>query len=182
MPSSEPPVRLPATLRHIVVTGLMGSGKTTVGSRLAARLGWPWRDSDSDIEAASGLTVHQLGDREGVDAMHAREAAVLLDALTTPERNVISAAASVIDSPACRAVMIEPGVAVIWLHAETALLASRFRSADDHRPVFGEVPEAFLAEQAARREPLLEGVRAHVLDVDRLTPDEEVARALEMLG
>jgi shikimate kinase len=182
MPPTEPPVRLPATLRHIVITGLMGSGKTTVGSRLAARLGWPWRDSDADIEAASGLTVHQLGDREGVDAMHAREAADLLDALVAPEPNVISAAASVIDSPACRAAMIEPGVAVIWLHAEPALLAERFRSADDHRPVFGDVPEAFLAEQAARREPLLADIGAHVIDVDRLTPDEEVARALEMLG
>jgi shikimate kinase len=181
MPSTEPPVRLPAILRHIVITGLMGSGKTTVGSRLAARLGWAWRDSDADIEAASGLTVHQLGDREGIDAMHAREAADLLDALRAPDRNVISAAASVIDDRACRAAIIEPGVAVIWLHAELALLAKRFRSADDHRPVFGARPEAFLAEQAARREPLLADIRAHVIDVDRLTPDQEVARALELL-
>jgi hypothetical protein len=44
------------------------------------------------------------------------------------------------------------------------------------------VPETFLAEQASRREPLLADISAHVIDVDRLTPDEEVARALEMLG
>jgi shikimate kinase len=95
---------------------------------------------------------------------------------------VISAAASVIDDPECRAALIEPGVAVIWLHVEPALLAERFRSADDHRPVYGEVPEAFLAEQAARREPLLAGIHAHLIDADRLTPDEEVARVLEMVG
>ncbi len=56
--------------RHVVITGLMGAGKTSVGRRVADRLGRPWRDSDVDIEAAIGATVRELRDREGVDAMH----------------------------------------------------------------------------------------------------------------
>jgi shikimate kinase len=168
-------------IRHIVIVGLMGAGKTTVGRDLAARLGWAWRDSDLDIGAATGRTVRELRDEEGVEVMHAREAAQLMDALAARERSVVSAAASVVDVAACRAVLVAPEVAVIWLRAAPAVLAARF-PAEGHRPAYGDSPTVFLAEQAARREPFLAALGGIVIDVDMLTPDEVVAHAIEALG
>jgi shikimate kinase len=166
---------------HIVVVGLMGAGKTEVGRRLAARLGLPWRDSDRDIEAKTGLTVRELRDRDGVDAMHAREAAQLHEALADPEPSVISAAASTVDVPECREALLAPDVAVVWLRASPEVLARRFASSDKHRPEFGDSPLQFLTEQAARRDPLFTSLDPVVVDVDAMRPPEAVARALEAL-
>ncbi len=167
--------------RHIVITGLMGVGKTTVGRKLANRLGIAWRDSDVDIEAQTGRTVRELRAQEGVDAMHAREAAQLIDAISSPKPVIVSAAASVIDAPACREAMAAPDVFVIWLHARPDNLADRFESDDKHRPTYGDTPETFLAAQAARREPLLASVGAHVIDTDGRSADEVVDRAERLL-
>jgi shikimate kinase len=166
---------------HVVITGLMASGKSTTGQRLAERLGWRWRDSDVDILTATGRTVRELRESEGVEAMHALEHAELLRALADPIPSVISAAASVIDDPAAREAMTRPGVAVFWLHGSPELLARRFHSQDDHRPTYGDTPEEFLAEQAARREPLLGSIGAHVIEVDGLTRDEVFERVMEVL-
>lgn len=159
----------------------MASGKTTVGRRLAVRLGWPWHDSDADIEAATGLTVRELRDREGVDAMHDLEAAQLLHALSEPGHSVVSAAASVVDAEPCRDALTGPGVAVVWLRGSPAVLASRF-PAGDHRPAYGPSPVAFLTQQAERREPLLRALEPIVIDVDGIDPDQAVVQAIEALG
>ena len=160
----------------------MGSGKTAVGRRLAAALARPFRDSDKDIQTATGFTVRELGERDGIEAMHALEAEHVMDTLRDPEPSVIGAAASTIEVPAVRERMRKPDVAVVWLRATPETLAQRFVSKDQHRPEFGASPRAFLAEQAKRRDPLFESVRPIAIDVDRVRPREVAVRALDALG
>jgi shikimate kinase len=147
--------------RHLVVVGLMGSGKTTLGKALAGALGWRHRDSDAELEAAHGRTARAIGDDIGIERLHELELGLLLDALAAPGPSVISAAASTIDEPDGRAALAEPGVFVAWLRIDPASAARRARPGD-HRPK----PED-LAVQAARRDPLFAAVADVVLDALR---------------
>ena len=165
---------IPGPIRHVVLMGLMGSGKTTIGARLAERLGWPMDDSDAAITARTGRTVRALREDLGVQAMHDLEAAHLLTALAEPGPSVVTAAASTIDVPECRAALVRPGVMAVWLRGSPSVLAGRFAS-DDHRPSFGSEPATFLAEQAALRDPLFATVQRLTVDVDSDGPDDVAA-------
>jgi shikimate kinase len=166
--------------RQIVVVGLMGSGKTTIGGRLAPLLGRPFHDSDEGIEARTGRSAKELKDELGEDAMHALEADDLLSALDG-EPAVIAAAASTIESEACRQALGASDVAVVWLRGLPAVLAARFASGS-HRPSFGTDPQTFIADQARRREPLFESLASIVVDIDRRTADEVLAAVVTQLG
>ncbi len=148
---------------HIVLVGLMGSGKTTVGAELAAALGVPHRDSDADIEREIGMTGRSLAARDGIDALHAREARHLRDALDRPDTIVISAAASTLDDPDSRAALREPDHLVVWLDASPAALAARLRPGD-HRPDLGDDLANVLRQQARRRTGALRQVADLTLD------------------
>jgi shikimate kinase len=166
--------------RHVVVMGLMGTGKTTVGHLLAAGLGWPMHDSDPEIEAAEGRTVRQLRDEVGVDSMHDIEARQLLGALATDGPSVICPAASVVDDTRCRAALADPAVAVVWLTASPAVAAARFPSGA-HRPWYGDDPKVFLAQQAAERYPRFRALAAVHVDTDVLAPEAVAAQARDAL-
>lgn len=179
--SSQRVVRKGIVARHVVVAGLMGSGKSTVGAILAARLGWPMSDSDATIEGMRGMTVRDLRDSIGVEAMHALEARHLLDALAEPGPSVICPAASVVESDACRVALAVADVAVILLVTSPDEAAQRFLTSE-HRPWYGSDPRDFLARQAAARYPRYRAVADVELNTDRSTPDELADAALEALS
>ncbi len=164
-----------------MLVGLMGSGKTTVGARVATALGWPLRDSDPEIEAREGRTVRELREAIGVDRMHAIESAHLLEGIAGREPAVIAAAASVIEDEACRDALSAADVLVVWLRAAPSTLAGRFWERP-HRPAFGADPETFLAERARRRDALFEEVADLQLRTDATTADEAAARILAVVA
>ncbi|MBA2300242.1 MAG: shikimate kinase [Chloroflexi bacterium] len=148
---------------HVVLVGLMGSGKTTVGVLLAEALGVLHLDSDRDIQRETGLRGRDLAARDGIDALHALEARHLLDALAQPGTTVISAAASTLDDPVSRTELRSPRHLIVWLHASPAVIAARLR-ADDHRPGFGPDLTEVITQQATRRMAALEEVADLTLD------------------
>lgn len=171
----------PLAGRHLVVLGLMASGKTSLGRELARLLGRPLHDNDADIEATAGADVRTLALTEGVAAMHEREARHLLDALDSAEPSVITAAASAIERQDCRDALA--AAATVWLDVEPSVLARRF---DDgaHRPTFGRPIGELLVEQHRRRAPLFAAVATlviHVGEHDRAGPAELAQRALRAL-
>jgi len=175
------------TPRHVVLVGLMGSGKTTVGPVVARRLGLPFRDGDALLEAATGRTAAALRDAEGEAALHRAECEILPAALAADTPSVIAAAAAVVDDPASRAALRAPGVAVAWLRADSAVLGRRFEAASGgdgaHRPAYGDDPSTFLAAQARRRAPMFAACRPLVVvDTGQLDPAAAAERIVAALG
>jgi len=161
---------------RIILVGMMGAGKTTVGRRLADRLGWGHFDSDAQVMASTGSSVPELFAERGEEAFRTEESRVLAEALSSPDPVVVSAAGGVVLSPANRGLLRRSGV-VVWLRADPGLLARRVGRGEG-RPLLGEEPAARLADLYEVRRPLYAEVASAVIDVDRLTPGEVVERVL----
>lgn len=151
-------------LRPVVIVGLMGVGKTTVGRALAAAVGYRFVDSDAVIEAEYGSTSAELAAQRGVEALHGIEAQQLIRALESPttEPVVIAAAASVAEDAAAVAALRD--VITVWLTASSDFLAGRL-PAEPHRRPLGADPVGALADQKAARRDAFEtvaNVRVHV--------------------
>jgi shikimate kinase len=159
--------------RHVVVVGLMGAGKTSVGRELARRLAWPHVDSDASLAARLGETARDLVHEAGAEELHRIEADLLLEALATPGPSVISAAASTIEVDRCRVALAAPDIFVVWLRADPSILADRARRGR-HRPELDPDLDALLRRQSQERGPLFESVADLTLDPGSATPTELV--------
>lgn len=149
----------------------MGTGKSTVGRLVAARLGWPFRDSDAEIEARTGRTVREIREVESTDAMHDIEAEQMLEALLGPGPDVMGVAASIADRPECLTALRERRAWVVWLDVDPVVAAERF-GRQPHRPSFGDDPAVFLAAQRAERGPKFRSVASLVLDAGAAEPED----------
>lgn len=170
-----------AEIQPVVLVGLMGSGKTSVGTRLAVALGREFRDSDQDLEEKYELTAAEQVALFGAEVLHDREAAVLRDAMAERPPVVAAAAASVVDDPENRAVLAGPGAFVVWLDAPPEVLVGRI-GVEDHRPHYHPDPLVMLRQQYERRAHLFRELADLVLDVGRILPDEAVSRILATLS
>jgi shikimate kinase len=162
---------------HVVLVGMMGVGKTTTGLALAARLGWPLRDCDVDLEERTGRTGAELAATEGIARLHQLEEEVLLEALAAPGPLIVTAAGSVVTSERARQVVAR-GATVVWLDAPVDELVVRMSSDTHRRPLDRQAARALLV----RRHALLAELADLRLDARALTDDlvERIVDAFDL--
>jgi shikimate kinase len=165
---------------RVILVGMMGAGKTTVGRLLGDRLGWAHFDSDAQVVDRTGFTIPELFAAHGEEAFRKEESDVLAEALSSEEPVVVSAAGGVVLSASNRELLTRSGT-VVWLRADPVLLARRVGSGAG-RPLLDNEPGARLSELYEVRRPLYEDVAEVVIDVDALTPSQVVDQLLAQLA
>jgi shikimate kinase len=160
----------------IALVGMMGAGKTAVGSRLAAGLGRRFADTDLILAELAGATVAELFEREGEDAFRARERALAAD-LARYRRHVLALGGGMFVGEE-NVTLIRRQALTIWLRAEPATLIARLdRSGIAARPLLaGDEPGRRLAELLAERAPSY--ARAHLAFATDGRSPGEVADAI----
>ncbi|MGA3160032.1 MAG: shikimate kinase [Terracidiphilus sp.] len=168
-----------AAPRRIVLTGFMGSGKTTLGPLLAARLGWSFLDVDDVIEAEAGASIAELFARHGEAAFRERERAAIAR-LAAGDSLVLALGGGAIEHEATRALLLTAReTLLVHLHVELATTLERCQGTEKSRPILAD--HANLAARYQRRLPLYR--MAHVsISVDALTPEHAVEQIILALG
>ena len=146
--------------RPIVLVGLMGAGKSTVGRRLARRLGLPFVDSDSEIEEAAGTTAAELFERYGESDFRDGERRLVARLVDGTVRVIATGGGAFVD-PRTRELLNERAI-TIWLDAPVEVLAER-TGRRDTRPLLRSGNRAgTLARLAEQRQPLYAEAHIHI--------------------
>jgi shikimate kinase len=161
--------------RRIVLTGFMGSGKSTVGPLLAGRLGWRFVDVDHVIEAEAGAPIAELFARHGEAHFRDREHQAIAR-LATGEGLVLALGGGAIEHEETRALLLtSPGTLLVHLEVELSTTLARCAGTEHTRPILAD--QANLARRYGLRLPLYRS--AHVsIPVDALTPEQVVEAIL----
>jgi shikimate kinase len=161
-----------------ILVGMPGSGKTSTGRRLAARLAVPFADSDALVEGLAGRTVSAIFADDGEPAFRRLEQAAIAAALDD-FGGVLAVGGGAVTNAATRAALVRCGVPVVLLEASLATLARRVGDGTT-RPLLRQAPARRLAELARERQPLFEEVATIRVDTDRRNADQ-VATAIAVL-
>ena len=150
--------------RSIVLVGMMGAGKSSIGRRLAARLGIPFIDADAEIESAAGMTIPEIFDKHGEPYFRAGEARVIARLLDNGPQVLATGGGSLMDAQT-RALIGERGVS-IWLKADIDVLLKRTKRRND-RPLAEKIKDLLPI-----REPLY--AQADIVVQSRDEPHENI--------
>ena len=148
---SEPASRrIAMTKRHLVLVGLMGAGKTTVGKECARRLGRSFVDLDELIMVHAAMPIEALWNESGEDRFREMEREVVVEVCEAPNPLVIACGGGTVVDPDSRRRLRDAGT-VLWLRAPTSVLAARVGN-DETRPLLAGDPAGALARLATLRE------------------------------
>jgi shikimate kinase len=154
---------------RVILIGMMGSGKSTIGRLLSDATGWPYVDNDDLVRRATGSNPRELLAAEGEAAMRAAESRALADGVRTAPPAIVGAAAGTILDPANRELLRDGGV-VVWLRADPGVLAERASGAE-HRPWLEGDAAGWMREATAARDPLYASVADVVVDTGKASAE-----------
>jgi shikimate kinase len=164
--------------RSVVLVGMMGAGKSSIGRRLAAKLDLPFRDADTEIEAAAGMTIPEIFATRGEAEFRAGEAKVVARLLGAGPQ-VLATGGGAWLNPATRARVAERGVSV-WLRADLAVLMRRVRKRANRPLLATEDPEGVMRRLLDERSPVyaLADLTVESTDAPHETITDDVLAAL----
>lgn len=160
--------------RSIVLVGMMGSGKSSIGRRLGARLGLPFIDADDEIEKAAGMTISEIFERFGEAQFRDGERRVIARLMDEP-RQVIATGGGAFMNDETRNLILSKADA-IWLDADIDVLVERVKRREGRPLLKNRDPRAVLAELASVRNPfyalapihIKSGIGPHEATVERI--------------
>jgi shikimate kinase len=165
----------------VVLMGMTGVGKTTVGRALGRRWSWPHLDIDEEVERRVGCSVADLWRTRGEAAFRRAERAALADVLGGDVPSVVSVGGGAVVDPATRRVLRSAG-RLVWLRASDATIIRRLLAADPRagdRPVLQGDPATVVPVLSARRHRWYEELAGVIVDVDDAGVDE-IAHRVEV--
>lgn len=171
---------------RVLLLGLMGAGKTTVGEALARRSGWPFLDNDRIVEELAGSSRSALLESEGEAALRSYERLALDRVLSDPAPLIGSVAAGALLDPEA-AEELNQGrdldSFVVWLRVPHATLIERLTHHLEDRPWLQGDPARAVVRLAAKREPIFARCSDRVIDTLGRQPDavaDEIMSALDL--
>ncbi|MEM7178156.1 MAG: shikimate kinase [Pseudomonadota bacterium] len=169
----------PALTRPVVLIGLMGAGKSSVGTRLAAMMDAPFRDSDHEIAAVSKMTIPEIFDQFGEAEFRRLERRVIAR-LLEEEAGVLATGGGAFMQAETRAAIAERAASV-WLKADLDVLVSRTEGRT-HRPLLNQGnPRDILRDLIDQRYPVYGLADLHVESFMNQTHEEMAERIIEEL-
>jgi shikimate kinase len=163
---------------RVLLIGMMGAGKTTIGHTLSNLLGWRYYDNDDLVARAAGKDTRRVQEEDGLGALRRAESAALTVALTEGGPLIAGVAAGVVTDPLDLQRLHEGGF-VVWLRTDIATLAKRVANTD--RPWLAASPEVAMRALYAGREALYTAACSFVVDETNTTPEliaREIVRRL----
>ena len=177
---NDPPATAPSALRtrlgtrSIVLVGMPGSGKSSIGRRLAQHLRLEFIDADQEIEAAAGMSIPDIFSQHGEPYFRAGEARVIARLLDKGPQ-VIATGGGAFVNPDTRA-LVRARALSVWLKADVDLLLRRIKRKNDRPLLRVADPEAVLKSLLAEREATYAEADITVTSLD--VPHEAVVEAM----
>jgi shikimate kinase len=153
---------------RVLLIGMMGAGKTTIGRALSSLIGWPYFDNDELLARAVGKDTRRVQAEDGVLALRRAESAALNVALTEGGPLIAGVAGGIVTDPLDLGRLHRSGF-VVWLRCDLATLAKRVTGTD--RPWLGDNPAVAMAHLYAGRENLYADAATLIVDEEQTTPE-----------